>query len=400
MRADAIRTTCKSARHLLCLSLLGAASMASAQNLLSNPNFAGGTLAPWGAGITTFDPQSASADGTGSVSGTYTGAYGVALAMNQCVLITAGSYYNFAGKVLIPSGQTTPGSTHLYTKWYSSTTCGVGYISGSDNKSNSVISPAAANGTWIAVQGDGIAPVGAQSVWLAGSIFKNSSNSTLQVKFDELSFQLAPPGNFVLTVTRSGTSSGTVTGIGIDCGGGSDCTQSLAPNATITLTAIPNYYANFAGWSGGGCSGTAPTCTVTMSAAQKVDAKFDVAPTIPLALTFAGTGTGTVAFDTDDTDCSASCIANIPENKTTTLTATAAAGSVFAGWSGGGCSGTGSCTVTVTAATAVTATFNLAAVVPTATISVPTLNFAMLLLLTVFTAALAWAFSGNARRPR
>ena len=122
MRADAIRTTCKSARHLLCLSLLGAASMASAQNLLSNPNFAGGTLAPWGAGITTFDPQSASADGTGSVSGTYTGAYGVALAMNQCVLITAGSYYNFAGKVLIPSGQTTPGSTHLYTKWYSSTT--------------------------------------------------------------------------------------------------------------------------------------------------------------------------------------------------------------------------------------------------------------------------------------
>ncbi|MEO7253576.1 MAG: hypothetical protein ABIZ64_04945, partial [Casimicrobium sp.] len=324
MHANATRTARESARHLLCLTLLAAASTASAQNLLNNPNFAGGTLAPWGAGITTFDPQSASADGTGSASGTYTGANGVALAMNQCVLVTPGKYYNFAGKVLIPSGQTTPGSANLYAVWYSSTTCGVGPISGSDNDSNSVISPAAANGTWIAVQGDGIAPAGAQSVWLAGAIFKNSSNSTLQVKFDELSFQLAPPGNFVLTVTRSGASTGAVTGIGIDCGGfGNDCTQSLAPNATITLTAIPNYYANFAGWSGGGCSGTAPTCTVTMSAAQKVDAKFDVAPTFPLALTFAGTGAGTVVFSTEDSACSASCNAIIPENKTTTLTATA-----------------------------------------------------------------------------
>lgn len=129
-----------------------AASSANAQNLLVNPKFSRGRIAPWGAGITVFNAQSASVDGSGSASGTYNvAAYGVALAMHQCVPVTAGSYYQFAGKVLVPIGQSTPGATHLYTRWYTSTTCG-GTLLTQENVSTEVLSPASANGTRIAIQ--------------------------------------------------------------------------------------------------------------------------------------------------------------------------------------------------------------------------------------------------------
>ena len=380
------------ARRLLCLAMLSAASWAGAQNLLVNPNFTGGTLAPWIAGITVFDAQSASVDGSGSASGTFSDAgNGVATAMHQCVQVAAGGYYNFGGKILMPAGQTTAGNIQLFTRWYSNTTCG-GTKLGQEDVTPDVVSPAAATGAWIPVKGSGFAPVGAQSVRLSGAIFKNTGNP-LQAKFDELFFQLAPIGHFVLTVTRSGASSGGVAGAGIDCGGGfgNDCTESLAPNSTITLTATPDYYAKFTGWSGGGCSGSAPTCTVTMSAAKSVDAKFDVAPTFSFALTVAGTGAGSVTLSTEDASCSSSCNVFIPENKLVTLTATPASGSVFAGWSGGGCVGAGGCTVTVNAATSVTATFNLSAAgAPVATVAVPTLAPALLMLLSLLTAVAAW----------
>ena len=50
----------------------------------------------------------------------------------------------------------------------------------------------------------------------------------------------------------------------------------------------------FAGWSGGGCSGTATTCEVTMSAATEVKAEFTVLPTFLLTVSKTGTGEGTV----------------------------------------------------------------------------------------------------------
>ena len=46
----------------------------------------------------------------------------------------------------------------------------------------------------------------------------------------------------------------------------------------------------FAGWSGGGCSGTATTCEVTMSAATEVKAEFTVLPTFLLTVSKTGTG--------------------------------------------------------------------------------------------------------------
>src|SRR5207245_1292549 len=127
---------------------------------------------------------------------------------------------------------------------------------------------------------------------------------------------------------------------GITCG--TSCSASYPSGTAVTLTATPATGSTFAGWSGGGCSGTG-SCTVTLSAATTVTATFDV-PSFALTVTNAGTGTGTVTSTPAGITCGTSCSASYPGETAVTLTATPAAGSTFAGWSGGGCSGTGSCT--------------------------------------------------------
>jgi len=86
-------------------------------------------------------------------------------------------------------------------------------------------------------------------------------------------FALLPPGFFNLAVSKSGTGGGTVTSspAGINCG--ADCSEILADGSSVTLTATPAAGSSFTGWNGSGCSGTL-TCTVTISAARAVDAKF------------------------------------------------------------------------------------------------------------------------------
>ena len=161
-----------------------------------------------------------------------------------------------------------------------------------------------------------------------------------------------------LTVTKAGTGSGTVasTPAGISCG--STCSASFASGAQVTLTASPADGSTFAGWSGGGCTGTG-TCVVTLTAATTVTATFNSSTSgFALSVMEAGTGTGTVTSAPAGISCPATCSANFASGTQVTLTASAATGSTFAGWSGGGCAGIGACAVTVTAATAVTATFN------------------------------------------
>jgi hypothetical protein len=51
------------------------------------------------------------------------------------------------------------------------------------------------------------------------------------------------------------------------------CSATYAGGSTVTLTATPTNGSTFAGWSGGGCSGTGG-CTVTLSAATTVRATF------------------------------------------------------------------------------------------------------------------------------
>ena len=158
-----------------------------------------------------------------------------------------------------------------------------------------------------------------------------------------------------LSVTKSGTGTGTVTSApaGISCG--ATCSQVLTPGSAVTLTATPAAGSTFAGWSGA-CSGTG-ACNVTVNAATSVTATFALAP-VTLSVTKSGTGTGTVTGTSAGISCGATCSQALTPGTAVTLTATPDAGSTFVGWSGA-CSGTGTCAVTVNAATSVTATFTL-----------------------------------------
>jgi len=81
------------------------------------------------------------------------------------------------------------------------------------------------------------------------------------------------PDHFTLNISKEGTGSGTVTSspAGINCGG--DCTEDLKVGTKVTLKAKADANSIFAGWSGGGCSGTG-TCVVIMNEDTTVTAAF------------------------------------------------------------------------------------------------------------------------------
>ena len=80
--------------------------------------------------------------------------------------------------------------------------------------------------------------------------------------------------NFTLTVTEAGSGTGTVTSApaGIACQ--PMCSASFASGQVVALTATAAEGSTFAGWSGGGCSGTGG-CSVTVTAATTVTATFN-----------------------------------------------------------------------------------------------------------------------------
>jgi hypothetical protein len=161
---------------------------------------------------------------------------------------------------------------------------------------------------------------------------------------------------FLLTVSKSGTGSGTVASnpAGISCG--ADCSEPYNAHTVVTLTGAAAADSVFTGWSGGGCSGTG-TCVVTMDAAVSVSASFALKQFL-LTVSKSGTGSGTVASNPAGITCGPDCSESYDSGTVVTLTATSDAGSTFAGWSGA-CSGTGTCQVTMTAVTSVIATFLL-----------------------------------------
>ncbi|MBA3393842.1 MAG: hypothetical protein H0T89_14435 [Deltaproteobacteria bacterium] len=159
-----------------------------------------------------------------------------------------------------------------------------------------------------------------------------------------------------LFVSRGGTGTGTVmsTPAGISCG--ADCEQTYAAGQATTLTATPEAGSTFAGWTGAGCSGTAP-CTITMTAATTVTATFTL-EMHALAVTRAGNGSGAITSTPGGIACGADCGELYNHGTSVTLAAAPSTGSTFTGWSGA-CTGTGACVVPMTAARSVTATFTL-----------------------------------------
>ncbi|MBF0467063.1 MAG: fibronectin type III domain-containing protein [Nitrospirae bacterium] len=73
---------------------------------------------------------------------------------------------------------------------------------------------------------------------------------------------------YALTINKAGTGTGSVST--------SPATGPYIAGTKVTLTETAASGSTFAGWSGGGCTGTTSTCTVTMSTATTVTATFNV----------------------------------------------------------------------------------------------------------------------------
>ncbi len=195
----------------------------------------------------------------------------------------------------------------------------------------------------------------------------------LEIKLKESSFGNPAPvehiavvhgglPSFPLKVEKPGTGSGTVKSspAGIDCGG--DCEETYEEGKKVTLTAAAEEGSTFAGWSGGGCSGTATTCEVTMPAAEtKVKATFTLQQHL-LKVTKTGTGaaSSTVTSTPAGISCGATCEVSFDHNTAVTLSAVSGTGFEPAQWTG--CDsivGSNECKVTLSAAKEVTAKFDL-----------------------------------------
>jgi len=140
------------------------------------------------------------------------------------------------------------------------------------------------------------------------------------------------------------------------------CSRQVNANQSVTLTATPAPGYSFKAWSGA-CTGTATTCTINMSSAKTVTAKFTKIPQYTLTVTVSPSASGKVTSSVGGINCGnggTACSAILGEN--VTLTATPAVGYSFKAWSGA-CTGIATtCTVSVTAtmpviATSVIATF-------------------------------------------
>jgi uncharacterized repeat protein (TIGR02543 family) len=167
---------------------------------------------------------------------------------------------------------------------------------------------------------------------------------------------------FTLTATTAGGGTGTVTSEDnrIACPG--DCSEPYPVGTQVTLTAAATGTSTFSGWSGA-CSGTTPTCSVTMTADRQATATFNAAAPPPptlTTLTVSKSGNGTVVSGDGGITCPGDCAQSYVPGTPVTLTATAGKGAVFGAWSGGACTGVTSptCTLTMTGNTVVTAKFS------------------------------------------
>jgi hypothetical protein len=155
-----------------------------------------------------------------------------------------------------------------------------------------------------------------------------------------------------VTVSKNGSGNGSVqdSGGAIKCG--PTCEADVTKGQSLTLTATPDSKSNFTTWSGGTCSGTAPTCTFEVAADATVTATFTAKPA---SLTVRKAGAGTVSSRPGGIGCGKKCRSSFPPGQIT-LNERPAAGWRFVRWQGS-CRGTKpACRVTLSAASNVTVT--------------------------------------------
>jgi hypothetical protein len=188
-----------------------------------------------------------------------------------------------------------------------------------------------------------------------------------------VSIDCMPTTSFTLSVSMSGSGSGTITSspAGISCG--SICSAPFTFGTVVTLTASGSSDSAFQGW-GGACSGTA-SCVVTIGSDTSISASF--VPTVGLSVMVESgqqpcggfaqpeCGSGSVISSPVGVNCGITqglvvqCApVAFAQGTTVTLEPIPSNGSVFSGW-GGPCDafGTGPCTLDLTADTSVVALF-------------------------------------------
>jgi len=170
---------------------------------------------------------------------------------------------------------------------------------------------------------------------------------------------------YTLTVSRTGTGSGTVSSnpIGISCG--TDCSESYTIGTNLQLTQGADSGSGFTSWTG--CDSVMWTpdgeiCRIfNLHANRTVSADFTLPNTL-LTVQRLGQGTGQVTSYPSGIDCSntsTDCSENYLPNTNVTLYANPTAGHLFGGW-GGACSDyqyVTQCSVNMNAAKTVTAKF-------------------------------------------
>ena len=109
-----------------------------------------------------------------------------------------------------------------------------------------------------------------------------------------------------LTVAIDGTGNGSVTSspAGIICG--ADCSESYSWETVVTLSAAPDGWSVFGGWTGA-CSGTG-TCEVTMDQARAVTATFNAIGTVDVFFTGPDRGLYLMRTDRDATVAAVSAV--------------------------------------------------------------------------------------------
>ncbi|MGB7292767.1 MAG: InlB B-repeat-containing protein [Thermodesulfobacteriota bacterium] len=134
-----------------------------------------------------------------------------------------------------------------------------------------------------------------------------------------------------LSVSKTGTGSGTVTSTptGINCGG--DCSENYDDGTSVTLAAAPDAGSTFDGWSrdcdvNGMVTIDAPkSCTGTFTTSSQL---------FTLTVNLSGTGTGIVTSNAPGIDCGIDCTEDYLVGTQVTLTPNPDTGSTFTGWSG------------------------------------------------------------------
>ena len=159
--------------------------------------------------------------------------------------------------------------------------------------------------------------------------------------------------DYDLTVSKSGTGTGRVSGLDIDCG--SDCGDTYPEGTIVMLVAEAAAGSTFGGW-GGDCSGTGG-CTLTMDRAHTVTASFVEIPVLNVSR--AGSGAPFAAVVGPGINCGTDCTETYPVGESVTLDPSPAPSAppvAFDGWSGA-CSGTAGCNLVMNGARTVIATF-------------------------------------------